>query len=150
MTQFTVSPDFTLALSAPPLPRAGEPGAMDATTAAPGTPAGQPAARAPGLLDGQFLWIMLLMFGGIIAFSIFGQRRERKKRESMISAIAKHDKVQTIGGVIGSVVEVKPQEIVLKVDESSNTRITFSRSAVQQIIRQGARSGGKDGAEASS
>ncbi len=42
--------------------------------------------------------------------------------------------MQTIGGVIGSVVEVKPDYVVLKVDESSNTRITFSRSAIQQIL----------------
>jgi len=52
----------------------------------------------------------------------------------MISAIKKHDRVQTIGGVIGSVVEVKPDYIVLKVDESSNTRITFSRSAIAQVL----------------
>jgi hypothetical protein len=32
-------------------------------------------------------------------------------------------------------VEVKPDTIVLKVDESSNTRITFARSAVQHILQ---------------
>jgi preprotein translocase subunit YajC len=52
----------------------------------------------------------------------------------MVSAIKKHDRVQTIGGVIGSVVEIKPDYVVLKVDESSNTRITFARSAVQQVL----------------
>lgn len=70
----------------------------------------------------------------MILFSIMGQRRDRKKREAMISAIKKHDRVQTIGGVIGSVVEVKPDYVILKVDESSNTRITFARSAIQQVL----------------
>jgi preprotein translocase subunit YajC len=70
----------------------------------------------------------------MILFSILGQRRDRKKRESMLSTIKKHDRVQTIGGVIGSVVEAKPDFVVLKVDESSNTRITFARSAVQQVL----------------
>ena len=51
-----------------------------------------------------------------------------------MSAIKKHDRVQTIGGVIGAIVEVKPDEVVLKVDESSNTRITFARSAIQQVL----------------
>ena len=77
--------------------------------------------------------VMLLVLG-MIVFSIMGQKRDRKKREVMISAIKKHDRVQTIGGVIGSVVEVKPDYIVLKVDESSNTRITFSRSAIAQVL----------------
>jgi preprotein translocase subunit YajC len=71
---------------------------------------------------------------GMIVFSMMGQKRDRKKREAMISAIKKHDRVQTIGGVIGSVVEIKPEYIVLKVDESSNTRITFSRSAIASVL----------------
>ena len=46
----------------------------------------------------------------------------------------KHDRVRTIGGVIGAIVEVKSDTVVLKVDESSNTRMTFSRDAVQQVL----------------
>jgi len=42
------------------------------------------------------------------------------------------------GGIIGSVVELKPRTVVLKVDESSNTRITFSRDAIQQVLDQSA------------
>ena len=52
----------------------------------------------------------------------------------MLNAIRKHDRVQTIGGLIGSVVEIKTDTVILKVDESSNTRITFSRSSIQQVI----------------
>jgi preprotein translocase subunit YajC len=52
----------------------------------------------------------------------------------MLAALKKHDKVQTVGGVIGSIVELKPDYIVLKVDESANTRITFAKSAIQQVI----------------
>jgi len=102
-------------------------------TAAPGNvpPAG--GGRGGGFEQQLFLMVMLLVLG-MIVFSIMGQKRDRKKREVMISAIKKHDRVQTIGGVIGSVVEVKPDYIVLKVDESSNTRITFSRSAIAQVL----------------
>lgn len=80
----------------------------------------------------------LFIAGGMIVFmfivSMMGQRRDRKKREALINSISKHDKVQTVGGVIGSVVEVKSDTIVLKVDEAANTRITFARSAIQQVI----------------
>jgi preprotein translocase subunit YajC len=105
-----------------------------ASTATPGTGGGTAAPRPGGLFDPQFLLLIMALVLGLIVMSSMGQRRDRKKREAMISAIKKHDRVQTIGGVIGSVVEVKPDYIVLKVDESSNTRITFSRSAIAQVL----------------
>ena len=85
-------------------------------------------------MGSQFFVLMIVVVGVMLIFSVMGQRRDRKKRETMLSAIKKHDRVQTIGGVIGSVVEIKPDYVVLKVDESSNTRITFARSAVQQVL----------------
>jgi preprotein translocase subunit YajC len=111
------------------------------TAAGPGTgtggtvaPGGNTPAKRPGLFDQQFFLLVMLLVLGMIVFSIMGQRRDRKKREALISAVKKHDRVQTIGGVIGSVVEVKPDYVVLKVDESSNTRITFSRAAIAQVL----------------
>jgi preprotein translocase subunit YajC len=116
---------------------AGVPG----TEAAPGAPAN---GAAPGGTGGgagrgsafgpEFLILMLGLLVVMIVMSMTGQRRERKKRNAMLSSIKKHDKVQTVGGVIGSIVEIKPDFVVLKVDESSNTRITFARSSIQQVI----------------
>ena len=77
----------------------------------------------------------------MILFSFMGQRRDRKKRQAMISAVKKHDRVQTAGGIIGSIVELKPDTVVLKVDEASNTRITFARSAIQQVLTTSPESG---------
>lgn len=115
----------------PAPPTAG--GTLVPSTAAPGgsAPLGGAAPSSPG---NQMFLILIAAVGLMLLFSIMGQRRDRKKREALISAVKKHDRVQTIGGVIGSVVEVKPDYIVLKVDESSNTRITFARSAVQQVL----------------
>ena len=99
-------------------------------------PADVPAGAAPssGVFGNQFFLIILLAMGAMIVFSMLGQRREKKKKQSMLDAIGKHDMVQTIGGVIGSVVEIKSDRVIVKVDESSNTRITFSRSAIQQVM----------------
>jgi preprotein translocase subunit YajC len=94
---------------------------------------GAPAAK-PGPFGSQFVFIMLGMVVLMIIVSTLGPRRERKKREAMISAVKKHDRVQTVGGVIGAIVELKPDYVVLKVDESANTRITFARSAIQQVL----------------
>ncbi len=117
--------------AAPPAPGEGVP--LEGTPADPGGGGGG-GGGATGSPFTQFFPLILLLLVGMILFSVFGQRRDRKKREAMIKAVKKHDRVQTIGGVIGSIVEVKSNTVVLKVDESSNTRITFARSAIQQVL----------------
>jgi len=94
------------------------------------------AARPAGSGDMTFLYITFAILGGLILFSILSSRKERKRREALLAAIRKHDRVQTIGGIIGSVVEVKPETVVVKVDEASNTRLTFARSAIQQVLKE--------------
>lgn len=94
-----------------------------------------PRDSSPGISN--IIPLLAVVFIAMIAFSFLGQRRDRKKREAMIGAVKKHDKVQTVGGVIGSVIEVKPDTVILKVDESSNTRMTFARSAIQQVLTSG-------------
>ena len=116
----------------PPLP--GETTAVDGTVSATGGLGGATGDRGGGLFNSGFMVVLVMMFLAMIIFSFMGQRRDRKKREAMISAVKKHDKVQTVGGLIGSVVEVKTDTIVLKVDESANTRITFARSSIQQVL----------------
>lgn len=119
---------------APPLVPGGE--GAQGTGAGNGEPGTGTGGQPGGLFGGGgFLFILLAMLVVMIIFSVVGQRRERKKREQLISSVKKHDKIQTIGGVIGSIVEVKPDTVVLKVDESSNTRITFARSAIQQVLK---------------
>jgi preprotein translocase subunit YajC len=105
------------------------------------TPAGPPRSSGFGP---EFMFIMLGLLVVMIIVSTLGPRRERKKREAMIASIKKHDRVQTVGGVIGAIVEVKPDFVVLKVDESANTRITFARSAIQQILTPSGRSADGD------
>ena len=101
-----------------------------------GSPIGGQATGQRGGTPGgsNFFILLLVVFGAMILFSFMGQRRDRKKKQAIISAAKKHDRVQTVGGVIGSIVDVKTDTVVLKVDEASNTRITFARSAIQQVL----------------
>ena len=85
------------------------------------------------------IW-MLPVFLILLWMMISSGRRagkERKQREAMLSGLRRNDRVQTTGGMLGKIVEVKGDEVVLKVDESNNTRIKFSKSAIQQVIKQG-------------
>ena len=55
------------------------------------------------------------------------QKQQRKKLEQ---SLEKNDKVLTIGGIIGTIVDIKDDEITLKVDESNNTKIKVKRTAI--------------------
>ena len=65
-----------------------------------------------------------------------GQSKERKKREAMLSAIKNGDRVVTIGGIHGTVVSVKDQTVVIKVDDSA--RIEFSKNAISTVSSRNA------------
>jgi len=123
--------------ASPPPPGAGAtpppPGGGQPLTGA--TPPGG-ASRDP--FGGMFFPLLLVLLITMITFTVLGQRRDKKKRAALLHSVKKHDRVQTVGGVIGSIVEVKTDTVVLKVDETSNTRITFARSAVQQVLSGGA------------
>jgi len=83
---------------------------------------------------------MMLMFGFLIFMvltMVMSGRKEKKKRAELLSSMSKHDKVQTAGGMIGTIVEIKGDEVVLKVDESTNTKIRFSRTSVTAILKKG-------------
>jgi preprotein translocase subunit YajC len=72
----------------------------------------------------------------LIVRTVLGGRREKKKFEAMMSSIKKNDQVRTVGGIIGSVVEVKPDVVVLKIDENSNTKITVVRSKIEAVMKE--------------
>ena len=116
--------------ASPPPPGAGAtpppPGGGQPLTGV--TPAGGPGAGGASgdPFGGMFFPLLLELLITLITFTVLGQRRDRKKRAALLHSVKKHDRVQTVGGVIGSIVEVKTDTVVLKVDETSNTRITFS------------------------
>ena len=53
----------------------------------------------------------------------------------MLSSLEKGDKVQTAGGIIGTITDLKDTEVTLKVDENTNTKMKFARSAVSTVLR---------------
>lgn len=85
----------------------------------------------------QGIWIgLLLMLGVFYVIMLSGSRKEKRRRQEMLSAIQKNDRVMTIGGIVGSVVSVNDTEVTLKVDESANVKITVIRGAIQRVLRE--------------
>jgi preprotein translocase subunit YajC len=123
--------------ASPSAPAAG-PGPAPAPTAtgtqvppAPGSGT-NPAAKPQGGMD-IMSWMLPLLLVWVVVMMILPQRKEKKKREAMMAGLKKGDRVQTIGGILASVVEVRDQEVILKVDEASNTRMRFARSAIASV-----------------
>ena len=101
-------------------------------TAAPGGTTQQ--AQSQGLGGSWLPLLFLLMLVVMFVVMSGGQRKEKKKREAMLKALKKGDRIQTIGGILGSIVEVRDTEVVVKVDENANTRLRFARSAIQAVL----------------
>ena len=83
-----------------------------------------------GLFGGS-QWIFLALMLVMMYLILFrGPRKKQQEHRKMVQTLSKNDKVRTIGGIIGTVVDIKGDEITLKVDESNNTKIKVVASAI--------------------
>jgi preprotein translocase subunit YajC len=78
-----------------------------------------------------FLAAMLVLMY-VILFR--GPRKKQQQHKQMVQSLEKNDKIQTIGGIIGTIVDIKDNEITLKIDESNNTKIKILRSAISRNL----------------
>lgn len=100
------------------------------------------AEPAPGLEPWPDWLQALYNFGPIIlivlvfyVFIISGNRKKEKDRATLISSLTRGDRVTTIGGIIGSVVDASGDEVVLKIDENNNTKMRVTRAAVASVVK---------------
>jgi len=127
---------------APPTPPAGlQSGDGSAPTDGTNATAQQPGSANQQLPPddgggGMFPPMLLLVVLALFMLMLFwGQHRDKKKKKELLGSIEKGDKVQTVGGIIGTITDLKENELTLKVDENTNTKMKFSRSAVQTVLR---------------
>lgn len=102
-------------------------------------PATQPSRKPQGPA-GLGKWFLPMMIGGMILLWFWmgrGRRKQQQRRKEMLEVLKKGDKVTTVGGVVGTVIEVKTDEVTVKVDESSNVRMKFARWAIRGIGETG-------------
>jgi len=72
-----------------------------------------------------FLVLIMVVF---YFFFIMPQSKKNKAQRKFREALKKGDKVLTIGGIHGKVVEVKEKTVVLEI--TSNVKITIEKSAI--------------------
>jgi preprotein translocase subunit YajC len=119
------------------------PGATEGQGAGPGpaTTQGQ-----PGMFNPMFL-LLLLVLVFMIVTTMMSSRREKRRVAEMLSGIKRGDRVQTLAGMIGTVHEVRDDAIVLRVDDTTGTKIQFAKSAVQHVLKSARTDSKTEGAE---
>ena len=98
------------------------------------TPA-ETQTRSP--FGGSQIILLGLMFVLMYMILFRGPRKKQQQHKQMVQSLAKNDRIQTIGGIIGTVVDIKEDEITLKIDESNNTKIKILRSAIGRNMSKG-------------
>jgi preprotein translocase subunit YajC len=100
----------------------------------------QPAGSqdAPWWANPSMMLYAVLGLGVVFVLTSSGRanKQEEKRHKELLAALKRGDRVQTIGGVLGSVVETRDNEVVIKVDEGSNTKIRFVRDAIKRVVSE--------------
>ncbi len=108
-----------------------------------------PRTRPPPIGGGSLLSLLpyLLVMGLLFYWLLIRpQKREQARRQSMLAAVKKNDRVLTNGGIYGVVTNVhrEADEITVKVDEATNTKLRMTIGSIAQVLGDAP----ADGAEA--
>lgn len=82
-------------------------------------------------MQGASSFIWLLVFFGIMYFlMIRPQQKQKKERDRLLSSLEKGDKIVTIGGIHGKILELNDEENTVVLEIAPNIKITIQRTAV--------------------
>ena len=97
--------------------------------AAPQTVAAPSAQSAAGGLLGLLPMIIVMVVLWFIM--IAPQRKQQKQREQMLKNLKKGDKVITIGGIHGEIIEIDDEDVKLRI--ADKTEVKFTRSSIGKV-----------------
>ena len=101
-----------------------------ASDAAAKTGDGQGSGGSAGSLFMPLIAIFLIFYVLIIR----PEGKKRKEREKKINTLQKGAQVVTTGGIMGTVRKVGDKVVVVEVDKKSNTRLTFVKTAIFEVL----------------
>ena len=90
---------------------------------------GAAAQGAPSMnILGSPIFMMVIIFVIFYFLLIRPQKKQQEAHKNMIGSLKKNDEVITSGGIHGTIVNVKDNSFVLRVDD--NTKIEVQKNAV--------------------
>lgn len=104
----------------------------DAPAAAPGGQAGGKPQQ-----PGWMMWFpaILLIMLLLMWFQSRGtQKKQRNEREQMLNSLKPKDKIETIGGIFGTIVNLREDDLTIRVDDAKDICIRIAKSAVRRRI----------------
>ncbi|HWM79069.1 MAG TPA: preprotein translocase subunit YajC [Methylomirabilota bacterium] len=94
------------------------------------------AAQSPSGSGGGSMMVQIAFFAAIFAIFYFllirPQQKQKRERESMLSAVKPGDRVVMSSGLHGTVVKLSDHSVTLKV--ADQVRLEFDRSAIGRIV----------------
>ena len=76
--------------------------------------------------------LLIILMIGMFALMIIPQRKREKKIKDMLAAIKVGDRVRTIGGIYGTVTNVKDDVITISVGPD-RVQLVFARGAIANV-----------------
>tara|TARA_B100000809_G_scaffold159659_1_gene157028 strand:+ start:96 stop:449 length:354 start_codon:yes stop_codon:yes gene_type:complete len=92
-----------------------------------------------GALDPFTMFMPFILIAMLFYFLLWlPEKKKRRKHEELLGSLKKNDRIVTVGGIYGKVVNIAKdaEDLTINVDENSNTRVRITRSSVGQIIRE--------------
>ena len=85
----------------------------------------------PGVLNIVFIALIFVVF---FLFIIRPQRKKEQQKAQMVEALKKGDKIITIGGLHGTIVQMGDDTVTLEIDKSARLRVL--KSAVDRLEKE--------------
>lgn len=73
----------------------------------------------------------LIVFAIMYFMIIKPQKDRQKEHEKKITSLKKNDEIVTVGGIHGTIINVKEKTLVVRIDD--NTKVEIDKSAVSRI-----------------
>ena len=83
---------------------------------------------------GSLFFPIMLAFLFVYFFMIRPQKREQEQKQTLLGGLRKNDRVVTIGGMFGTIVNIKDDEVTLRVDDQAKVKIRFQKSAISRVV----------------
>ena len=76
---------------------------------------------------------IMLMFVIFYLLVFRPQSKERRAHQDMVKNLKKYDEVVTAGGMLGTVLNVKPDTVTLRVDD--NVKVEVEKTSVARLLK---------------
>ncbi len=93
---------------------------------------GKPTPPQHPLSNPLFMLVMIFIF--IYFVLIRPEKRRADEKAQLLSALSKNDRVITTGGMYGTIVNLKDDEVTIRVDDQAKVKIRFLRSAIASVV----------------